>query len=117
LVKIPKTVNIVELPRREGGIGPPPARLTPAQARAWHDLVSVVDPGFLIRRDALWLELTAHVVAIARERPLEPEEVSNLCKMLKGLTLAPDSLEKLGLKYDWLEMPDDEEELEIPYDD
>jgi hypothetical protein len=58
------------------------------------------------------MELSAPMVAIARERPLEPEDVSNLCKMLKGLTLGPDSLEKLGLDYQWLELPDDEE-LEI----
>ncbi|GAH16174.1 unnamed protein product, partial [marine sediment metagenome] len=66
-------------------------------------------PGFLIWRDALWMELSAHMVAIARQRPLEPEDVSNLCKMLKGLTLEPDSLAKLGLDYEWLELPDDEE--------
>ena len=57
------------------------------------------------------MELSAHMVAIARQRPFEPEDVSNVCKMLKGLTLGPDSLKKLGLDFEWLELPDDEEQL------
>ena len=105
-------MNIVELPRGEG-IGPAPDRCTPKQKQAWNDLVLLVEPpGFLIWRDALWMELSAHMVAIARERTLEPEDVSNLCKMLKGLTLEPDSLKELGLDVEWLELPDDDEQLE-----
>jgi len=101
-------MNIVKLPPGEG-IGPAPDRCTPEQKQAWDDLVLLVDPpGFLIWRDRIWMELSAHMVAIARQRSLEPEDVSNLCKMLKGLTLGPGALEKLGLNYEWLELPDDE---------
>ena len=101
-------MSIAKLPRG-GGIGPAPDRCSTEQKQAWDDLVSLVEPGFLIWRDAIWMELSAHMVAIARQRPLEPEDVSNLCKMLKGLTLGSDALENLGLDYEWLELPDDED--------
>ena len=57
------------------------------------------------------MELSAHMVAIVRERPLELEDLYNLCKMLKGLTLGPDALAKLGLDYEWLGLTDDDEQL------
>jgi len=101
-------MNIIRLPRG-GGIGPAPDRCSPEQKQAWDDLDLLVEPGFLIWRDAIWMELSAHVVAMARQRSLEPEDESNVCKMLKGLTLGPDALQKLGLDYEWLELPDDEE--------
>ena len=99
------------------GIGPAPDRCTPEQKQAWDDLVRVVEPpGFLIRRDCIWMELTAWIVAYARTHDsLSPEEVSNVCMSLKGLTLGPDSLPKLGLDFDWLELPVPELEI-IDYD-
>ena len=52
------------------------------------------------------------VVALARGNDsLTPEEISNLCALLKGLTLGPDCLPKLGLNFDWLELPDPELEI------
>jgi hypothetical protein len=57
------------------------------------------------------MELCAGVVAIARNSHFSasPEEVSNVCTLLKGLTLGPDCLLKLGLNFDWLVIPNDEE--------
>ncbi len=94
------------------GIGPAPDRCTPEQKQAWDDLVLLVEPpGFLIWRDAIWMELSAGVVAMARNSDFSasPEEASAVCSLLKGLTLGPDSLVKLGLDFDWLVLPDDEE--------
>jgi hypothetical protein len=92
------------------GIGPAPDRCTPEMKQAWDDLVRLVEPpGFLIWRDRVWMELTAWIVAYARHRDsLTPEERSNVCHSLKGLTLGPDCLPKLGLDFDWLVIPDDE---------
>jgi hypothetical protein len=102
-------MNITKLPRGEG-IGPAPNRCTPEQKQAWDDLVLLVEPGFLIWRDRIWMELCAGVVALARSQDLfSPEEISNVCTLLKGLTLGPDCLPKLGLDFDWLVIPDDAE--------
>jgi hypothetical protein len=58
------------------------------------------------------MEMCAGVVATARsENSMSPEEVSAVCTLLKGLTLGPDALEKLGLDFEWLELADDEEQL------
>ena len=93
------------------GIGPAPDHCTPEQKQAWDDLVRLVEPaGFLIWRDAIWMELTAGIVATIRsQKSATPEDISAVCTSLKGLTLGPDSLVKLGLDFDWLILPDDEE--------
>ncbi len=48
-------------------------------------------------REMLSQVLCAGVVATARGQDLQtPEDVSAVCTLLKGLTLGPDSLAKLG---------------------
>ena len=100
-------MTIAKLPRE--GIGPAPDRCSPDQKQAWDDLVILVGPGFLIWRDAIWMELAAGMVAQVRlQEVTTPEEVSAVCYMLKGLTLGPDALPKLGFDFEWLLLPEDE---------
>jgi hypothetical protein len=100
-------IAITELPRE--GIGPAPDRCLPHQKQAWDDLVRLVGPGFLIWRDAIWMELAAGMVAQVRlQEVTTPEEVSAVCYMLKGLTLGTDALPKLGFDFEWQLLPEDE---------